>query len=50
MDTKIIEFVNQLKQNNAPLSDLIELRKKLNNDTLYIDILELALSYSITNK
>ena len=50
MDTKIIEFVNQLKDNNAPLSDLFELRKKLNNDTLYIDILELALSYLITNK
>jgi len=50
MDSKIIQFVEQLKQNNAPLSDLIELRKKLNNDTLYIDILELALAYSIINK
>ena len=50
MDSKIIQFVNQLKENNAPLSDLIELRKKLNNDTLYIDILELSLAYLITNK
>jgi len=50
MDSKIIQFVQQLKENNAPLSDLIELRKKLNNDTLYIDILELSLSYLITNK
>lgn len=50
MDSKIIQFVNKLKENNAPLSDLIELRKKLNNDSLYIDILELALSYTVTNK
>jgi len=49
MDSKIIEFINQLDKEH-PLSELIQVRKQLNNDSTYIDILELSLAYLITNK
>lgn len=49
MDTKIIEFINQLDKDHV-LSELIAVRKKLNNDSMYIDILELSLAYLITQK
>jgi hypothetical protein len=49
MDAKIIEFINQLDKEH-PLSELIQVREKLNNDSMYIDILELSLAYLITNK
>lgn len=49
MNDKIIEFINQLSKDH-PLSELIQVRKKLNNDSTYIDILELSLAYLITQK
>jgi len=47
MDDKIIEFIKELKQSQYPLNDLMTLKAQLKNDTLYCDILELALAQLI---
>ena len=44
MDHKIIDFIETLKQSNHPLITLMQLKDKLKNDTLYCDILELAVA------
>jgi len=49
MDNKIIEFIQELKK-GYPLSQLDQLRDKLNNDDLYINILELTINQLLTNK
>jgi hypothetical protein len=50
IDNKIIEFITELKQSNHPLIDLMQLKDKLKNDTLYCDILELAVAHLVTLK
>jgi len=49
MDTKIIEFIEELKK-GYPLSQLDQLRTKLENDEFYINILELTINQLLTNK
>jgi len=49
MDNKIIEFIQELKK-GYPLSQLDQLRDKLNNDDLYVNILELTINQLITTK
>ena len=50
IDNKIIAFIAELKQSNHPLIDLMQLKDKLKNDTLYCDILELAIAALINQK
>ena len=49
MDNKIIEFIEELKK-GYPLSQLDELRSKLENDEFYINVLELTINQLLTNK
>ena len=49
MDKKIIEFIDELKK-GYPLSQLDQLRTKLENDEFYINILELTINQLLTNK
>lgn len=49
MDNKIIEFIEELKK-GYPLSQLNELRSKLDNDEFYINVLELTINQLLTNK
>ena len=49
MDNKIIEFIEELKK-GYPLSQLDELRTKLENDEFYINVLELTINKLLTTK
>jgi hypothetical protein len=49
MDNKIIEFIEELKK-GYPLSQLNELRSKLDNDEFYINVLELTINKLLTTK
>ena len=49
MDNKIIEFIKELKK-GYPLSQLDQLRTKLENDDFYINVLELTINQLLTNK
>jgi methyl coenzyme M reductase subunit C-like uncharacterized protein (methanogenesis marker protein 7) len=49
MDNKIIDFIQELKK-GYPLSQLDQLRTKLENDEFYINILELTINQLLTNK
>jgi len=49
MDNKILDFINELSKGH-PITQLDQLRDKLNNDDLYINILELTINQLLTNK
>ena len=49
MDSKILDFINELSKGH-PITQLDSLRDKLNNDDLYINILELTINQLITTK
>jgi len=49
MDNKILDFINELSKGH-PLNQLVTLRDKLNNDDLYINILELTINQLLTTK
>lgn len=50
IDNKIIVFIETLKQSEYPLVDLMQLREKMKNETLYCDILELAIAQLVNEK